>query len=348
MVYGSTDELAAELRTNDGTGRLKTSDGNLLPFTSYRGYRTEVNPGIANIFSTAAYRFGHSMLSTELKRLGSDGRAIEAGHLSLADAFFKPQETIDQGIEPILRGLAAQVAQEIDNEVIDDIRNFLFGPPGAGGFDLAALNIQRGRDHGLGDYNSVRQAFGLQTVQRFSDISRDPAVQANLADAYTSVNDIDAWGGGLAESRLGGALVGETWRAIIADQFIRLRDGDRFFYREILPTEMVAMVEAQSLATIILRNTTISRGEIPGDVFRADMAGRILAISGVEMDAVNHAIKLTWESVPSATYRIEASLNGMRRWNTVAQDVQSQGIRTSATIQLGRSEVSRMFRIRQE
>ena len=29
---------------------------------------------------------------------------------------------------------------------VDDVRNFLFGPPGVGGFDLASLNIQRRRD----------------------------------------------------------------------------------------------------------------------------------------------------------------------------------------------------------
>lgn len=34
MVYGSDSVRAAALRTNDGTGRLKTSSGNLLPFNT--------------------------------------------------------------------------------------------------------------------------------------------------------------------------------------------------------------------------------------------------------------------------------------------------------------------------
>ena len=36
--------------------------------------------------------------------------------------------------------------------------------------DLCAINIQRGRDHGLPSYNEARLAFGLSRVSRFEDI----------------------------------------------------------------------------------------------------------------------------------------------------------------------------------
>ena len=55
--------------------------------------------------------------------------------------------------------------------MVDDVRNFLFGPPGADGFDLAALNIQRGRDHGLPSYNDARAALGLSRAQSFAEVS---------------------------------------------------------------------------------------------------------------------------------------------------------------------------------
>ncbi len=234
----------------------------------YRGYKPNVNASIANVFSTAAFRLGHSMLPTTLLRLKRNGRPIRAGHLPLKDAFFAPQEIIADGIEPILRGLASQVAQFIDNQLVDDVRNFLFGPPGSGGFDLAALNIQRGRDHGLPSYNQVRIDYGLKPVDDFGDISSDPTVQSNLRSVYGDggVDEIDIWVGGLAEDHVRGALVGRTFYKIIKDQFKRLRDGDRYWYKHYLPRRMVRMVEQETLGSIIRRNTKINR-ELRRNVF---------------------------------------------------------------------------------
>ena len=96
----------------------------------YRGYDATVNPNIANVFSTAAYRFGHSMLPSELLRLNNDGTVIDAGNLALQDAFFNVAAVADHGIESLLLGASVQTAQEVDPFLVDDVRNFLFGPPG--------------------------------------------------------------------------------------------------------------------------------------------------------------------------------------------------------------------------
>jgi len=233
----------------------------------YRGYRPTVNAGIANVFSTAAYRFGHSALSPVLLRIDAGGNEIPAGHLPLRNAFFAPHRiTGEGGIDPILRGLASQACQSIDAYVIDDVRNFLFGDPGAGGFDLAALNIQRGRDHGLPDYNSVRRQLGLRPAASFADVTSDPALQARLAQAYSTVENMDAWAGGLAEDRLPRAHVGELVFTILKLQFEALRDGDRFWYERILTPNERRMVEGSRLSDIIRRNTDIGP-ELPDDVF---------------------------------------------------------------------------------
>lgn len=223
----------------------------------YDGYDSSVDPTIANEFSTAAYRFGHTMLSDTLLRLDSDGNEIDAGHLELKDAFFDSQHILDHGIDSLLRGVASQAANEIDNQVIDGVRNFLFGPPGAGGFDLASLNIQRGRDHGLADYNQTRIDLGLDPVTDFADITSDTELQDRLRTLYGSVDNIDLWVGGLAEDHVDGASIGETFQTIIADQFTRLRDGDRFWYENVLDGDELEEVESTTLADVIQRNTDI-------------------------------------------------------------------------------------------
>ncbi len=176
--------------------------------SDYQGYDPSVDPNIANIFSTASYRFGHSMLSTELLRLDNDGNVIDAGNLDLQDAFFNPSAIAENGIDSLLKGLASQQAQEIDNQVVDDVRNFLFGPPGSGGFDLASLNIQRGRDHGLPSYNDAREQLGLERVTSFDQITSDPEVRAALEEAYGTVDNIDVWVGALAEDHIEGSSMG--------------------------------------------------------------------------------------------------------------------------------------------
>ena len=236
---------------------------------AYGGYDPDVEASIDNEFSTATYRYGHSTLSANLRLVEGDGTS--AGNLALRDAFFNPAYLApgqggDPGnVERLLKGLATQKAQEIDLKVVDDVRNFLFGPPGAGGFDLVSLNIQRGRDHGLPDYNTLRAAFGLADATTFADITSDAALQTALAAIYDgNVDNIGAWVGALAEDHLPGASVGELIHTSLVDQFTRLRDGDRFFYLndpDLLQMEITAIIDLENLtlAQVIRNNTGITQ-----------------------------------------------------------------------------------------
>ena len=230
----------------------------------YAGYDIGVNPGIANEFSTAAFRLGHSMLPTELA-LGPDTDPDGNGDsLRLQEAFFAVNQVAPTGIEALLTGAAGQTAQEIDTLIVDDVRNFLFGPPGAGGFDLVSLNIQRGRDHGLPDYNQTRIELGLEPVKSFSDITSDANLAASLEAVYGDVDSIDLWVGGLAEDHVEGGSVGELFHTIIVDQFERLRSGDRYWYQSIFDSQTVADMDRLTLSTVIERNTDAN---LPANVF---------------------------------------------------------------------------------
>ena len=164
------------------------------------------------------------------------------------------------GIDPILRGLAAQVHQDVDTFVVDDVRNFLFGMPGDGGEDLVARNIQRGRDHGLPSYTEARRQFGLTTVTSFDDIPTDSATRERLRQVYNDdIDAIDFLVGSLAERHVRNGLLGELNAYVVRQQFIALRDGDRFWFENtgVLTSEKLALVRNTTLAEIMRRNTLI-------------------------------------------------------------------------------------------
>ncbi len=236
----------------------------------YRGYDPSINPGIYNEFSAAAYRLGHSMLGEELLRLNKKGAEIGTGHVALRDAFFTAPSYLKRSrdLDPILRGLAGQAHQKVDVSITGALRNFLFGRPGAGGLDLAALNIQRGRDHGLGSYNDMRQALGFDRARDFSEITANAAIQQALFSAYGNVDDIDLWVGGLAEDPMmsRGSQLGPMCQAMLAFQFEALRDGDRFWYQRHLTRREMQLVKNTTLARIIQRNTKIGK-ELQENVF---------------------------------------------------------------------------------
>ncbi len=242
--------------------------------SEYNGYDPTVNPTIANEFSTAAFRFGHSTLNDDIEFFGNDGRAVSE-ELSLAEAFFNPGILEETGIDSVLKYDASTLSQEVDLEVVDSLRNFLFGEPGQGGLDLVALNIQRGRDHGLNDYNSTREAYGLETYESFDQITSDVELQEKLESLYGDVDNIDLWVGLLAEDHTEGASVGELTGTIISDQFERVRDGDRFWYENVFSESDVQQLNETTLAEVIERNTTVEGLQENVFFFSAEVTGTV-------------------------------------------------------------------------
>lgn len=237
---------------------------------AYEGYKTDVNPSITNVFSGAAFRFGHTLLNSTLLRLGSDGQPIPEGNLSLKEAFFQPSEILlGRGLDPLFRGMGAQMMQTYDCRLVEDVRSFLFGQPGQGGLDLAAINIMRGRERGLADFNSIRQDLGLPMKTTFAQICPIPEDAEMLENLYGTVYNIDPWVGMLAESRMPNSFLGETAMEIVKRQFQSIRDGDRFFYQNDpdLTPEEIEWISNQRLSMVVLRNSNV--GRLQDDVFVA-------------------------------------------------------------------------------
>ena len=223
----------------------------------YSGYDSTINPSIDRSFASAGFRIGHTQLSSEILRLDIEGNEIPQGNLTLSDVFFQSTEVVQEsGIDPILRGLGSSLSQNVDLKLIGDVRNLLFTfGPHTTGRDLFAINIERGRINGISDYNTVRESYGLSPVDSFDDITSDLEVQNQLKSLYGNVDNIDLFVGLLAEDHLPGVAVGETFQAVISEQFLALRDGDRLYYENIFSFAEIAEIESTSLADIILRNT---------------------------------------------------------------------------------------------
>lgn len=203
----------------------------------YSGYRYDLHPTVFTEFTNAAFRTPHTQINSQQLRLDENGMPIAEGHLSLADSFFNPQKLLEGGLEPLIRGLAAQVQEASNTKMVDALRNQLFDifVPGFGlvpsATDLAAIDIVRGRDVGLSPLNAVRSALGLSAHASFGDITSDGDLALGLAELYEQVDKIDLFVGLLAEDHLSGSNMGETTMAIFELQFGILRDSDRFWYQ---------------------------------------------------------------------------------------------------------------------
>jgi len=240
---------------------------------AYGGYNSTIDASVSNEFATAAYRLGHTLLSAQIKRPG-------VGEIALKDAFFNPSEVEQNGVDSLLLGLARQEAQGLDNRLVDGVRNFLFGPPGAGGLDLASLNLQRGRDHGLPGYTEAYADIFGQSITSFSGLGSSglglfsDEMVALLEEAYSTVDEIDLWLAGISElPDHHGGLLGPTFSFFIADQFGRIRDGDRFFYLDEDVLEHLELLTSDFgdtlLSEIILRNSSVAA--VQSNVFMAEI-----------------------------------------------------------------------------
>jgi peroxidase len=213
---------------------------NLFPLKPGQGYTEDydssIDPRINAEFSGAAFRFGHSMVPGMMEVMNTNGSRVE--QMRLKNVFNDPSRLQERGFaDGVLLGQSLGKAPAWDPQFSEDLLNHLFETDREGGLDLASLNIQRGRDLGLGGYNEYRAicASGkYRHVQSFEDFDRDGYLSAEairkLQSLYDDVADIDLFVGGMLEASHQEALLGPTFLCIIGDQFLRLKSADRFWF----------------------------------------------------------------------------------------------------------------------
>ncbi|MBK7465816.1 MAG: T9SS type A sorting domain-containing protein [Saprospiraceae bacterium] len=244
-----------------------------VSLTTFTKYNPNVSPDILNTFATASYRIGHSMVADDILVLDNECEEVGQGEFDLLEVFWNPQLVYEYNIDPFIKGIASHQQYETDLKVNSILRNFLFGSPTAQvrfGLDLAAINIQRGRDHGLPNYNAARRFYNGKAATSFGEISTDITLTTKLRSLYGNINNIDLWVGLLAEDRLPGKSVGKTMHAMLKYQFEKLRDGDYYFYLNdpYISARLKDQLKRTKLSDVVKRNTSLTN--IPTWVFYAE------------------------------------------------------------------------------
>lgn len=238
-----------------------------------------MHPGITHVFQSAAFRFGHTLIppgiyrrdnKCNFKKNQDDEPAIR-----LCASWWDSEDILGSAsFEEVLMGLSSQIAEKEDVILCSDVRDKLFGPMDFSRRDLGALNIMRGRDNGLPDYNTVRKCFGLPKVSNWSEINpnlfqAEPEKFQSLEKLYgRDLNNVDLYLGGMLESQNG---PGPLFQAIILEQFRRIRDADRFWFENtqngFFTDEEIEKIRATKLWDIIVNSTDIQPEDIQKDVF---------------------------------------------------------------------------------
>jgi dual oxidase len=251
----------------------------------YKGYDPTINPQVAVIFQSAAMRFGHTLVPPGVYRRNETCHFYRTTKATVFDgqpalrtcnAYWNPQEGVEEhDIDAFLMGMASQIAEKEDMTITPDLKGDVFGPLEFSRRDLMAVNIQRGRDHGLPDYNTARRAYGLEPRTSWEQINSSVTLEKpEILDAFReqygdTPDDVDIWPAGMLETDGG---PGELFTAVIKDQFQRIRDGDRFWFENknngLFTDEEIEEIRKINVTQLVYATTNIKEGDIQPDPFR--------------------------------------------------------------------------------
>lgn len=178
---------------------------------AYRGYNPHVDATLSTEFATVGYR-AHSMIhgflraitdpsrytAAQLAELEASGVAVLAAPdgktvtltATLDKAEFNPSLVPMFQLGPLLQGINI-LPQYKNDEMIDILLRSFQCPNNACVVDLGAIDLQRGRDHGIASYNDLRRAYGLPPRTSFTAITGEPSESFPADPLLTPGNEIN-------------------------------------------------------------------------------------------------------------------------------------------------------------
>uniref|UniRef100_U3K5K7 NAD(P)H oxidase (H2O2-forming) n=1 Tax=Ficedula albicollis TaxID=59894 RepID=U3K5K7_FICAL len=214
---------------------LPTLLGTRVP--EYQGYQQHLDPSLSPEFVVAAGQFLATMVPPGVYKRDTKCQfqdvSVSSGSfpaVRLCNSYWSresPGLQEAEDVDKLLLGMSSQIAEREDNIVVEDLQDYWYGPIKYSRTDLVASWVQRGRDFGLPTYNQVRQRFGLEPLQNWSNLAPhlEPQVLQKVAALYANnVAGLELLPGGMLEAD------GSLFSTIILEQFVRLRDGDRFWF----------------------------------------------------------------------------------------------------------------------
>jgi len=193
---------------------------------TYQGYDDFLDPSTAHEFASVGYR-AHSFLHGELETTTNVSRysqatldALEAQGVEVvvdgADVeitvpdnvlFFNPDLVEQIQLGPMMTALNGESQYRNDEMIDNQLRSVLFRIPTSsnpdcldgptlpqcfsGVVDLGAIDVQRGRDHGMPAYNTMRNAYGLSSKTSFTAITGESTESFPSDPLLTPGNEIN-------------------------------------------------------------------------------------------------------------------------------------------------------------
>ncbi|XP_038297660.1 dual oxidase 1 isoform X2 [Canis lupus familiaris] len=251
----------------------------------YAGYNPFLDPSISPEFLVASEQFFSTMVppgiymrnaSCHFQEVINRNSSISRA-LRVCNSYWSrkhPNLRRAEDVDALLLGMASQIAEREDHVVVEDVLDFWPGSLKFSRTDHVAGCLQRGRDLGLPSYTKARAALGLPPITRWQDINpalsqnNHTVLEATAALYNQDLSQLELLPGGLLESH---GDPGPLFSAIVLNQFVRLRDGDRYWFENtrngLFSEEEIAEIRNTSLRDVLVAVTNMNPSTLQPNVF---------------------------------------------------------------------------------